>query len=100
MPPDTTTQQGIAVELLDFLRSTILAEGVPVDESALLSELGVDSVSLVELLLFVERRFGVVIPERELTAKNLATIAALSNCVQRNVEAAAAKSSERDESRE
>lgn len=83
MSKDAPTQQAIAEALLEFLRSSILAEGVAVDEATSLSQLGVDSVSLVELLLFIERRFKVIVPDGELTAANLATIQALSVLVQR-----------------
>jgi acyl carrier protein len=100
MPQEIPAQQAIAEALLDFLRATILAEGVAVDETTALSQLGVDSVSLVELLLFIERRFDVVVPERELTATNLATIAALSACVQRNAAGDAANSAKGDEPKE
>jgi acyl carrier protein len=42
---------------------------------------GLDSFSLVELLLFCERTFGVVVPESQLTHENLESIAALSRCL-------------------
>ena len=64
-----------------FLRASILDEHVEVAPESRLSDLGVDSVSLVEILLFVERQFGVMLPERDLTRENLETPEALSRCI-------------------
>ena len=58
--PDIAT---IGDELCGFLRSAILDENVELDRTSRLSVLGVDSVSLVELVLFIERRFNVTLPE-------------------------------------
>ena len=67
--------------LCDFLRTEVLAEGVVFDAATPLSQLGVDSLSIVEVLLFVERRFGVSVPESHLTRANLHSVAALARCV-------------------
>ena len=66
-----------------YIRDFILAEGVALDSQTRLSDLGVDSVSLVEILLFIERRYGVTVPDEQLTRENLKTVAALAECVRR-----------------
>ncbi len=75
---DVTT---IRHELIEFLRNNIIAEGIEFDHRRKLSSLGIDSLSLVEILLFVERRFGVRIPDSHLTRSNLQTVSALADCV-------------------
>ena len=75
MTPDP---KQIETQLCDFLRSGILAEGVGFDAETPLSEAGVDSFSIVQVLLFIERKFGVIVPESYLTRENLRTVRALS----------------------
>jgi len=76
----------IAAELCGFLREQILAPGVPVTPETDLSGIGIDSFALMELILFVERRYGLTLPPEALIPENLASIAALSrycvNCLQ------------------
>jgi acyl carrier protein len=47
-----------------------------------LSSIGVDSFSLMEMILFIERRFNLVLPAESLTPENLASVKSLSHhCV-------------------
>jgi len=73
----TTVRQ----ELIDFLRNNIVAQGVEFDQDKRLKSVGIDSLALVEILLFVERRFGIWIPDSHLTRSNLETVSSLANCV-------------------
>lgn len=73
--------QTIQSSLREFLSDQVLAEGVEVDEDSILSELGVDSFSLMELLLFFEREFAVSLPMEELTPDNIRSVRALSECI-------------------
>jgi acyl carrier protein len=68
-------------ELVDFLRNNIVAQGVEFDQDKPLRSVGIDSLSLVEVLLFVERRFGIWIPDSHLTRSNLETVSSLADCV-------------------
>jgi acyl carrier protein len=81
--PETLDIQSIRGALRDFLESEILAPGVGFDDATPLAELGVDSMSLVQLTLFIERRFGLIIPDDQLTRTNLATLDSLAACVER-----------------
>lgn len=80
MAPDVDT---ISHEICAFLRSSVVAEGVAFDENAELRALGIDSFSIIEILLFIEKRFNIVVPESEITQENLATIASLASCAHR-----------------
>lgn len=48
-----------------------------------LHELGVDSMSLVELLVAIEREFGVRLMEAKLAAEDLRTLQGLAAAIQR-----------------
>ena len=52
----------IAAKLCEFARTNFVAEGVEFDENSPLSEAGIDSFALVELVLFCERVLGVRVP--------------------------------------
>ncbi|MFP4379606.1 MAG: acyl carrier protein [Candidatus Sumerlaeia bacterium] len=67
--------------LCEFYRENLLAGNVYFDAQSSLYELGIDSAALVETLLFVERRFGVMLPESSLSHQNVETIASLASCI-------------------
>ena len=71
----------ISHKLSEFLKANILAENIDFDESVPLRSLGVDSLALVEMLLFIERQFGLTVPDSHLTRDNLKTVASLTQCV-------------------
>ncbi len=68
----------IASELCVFLRENILAPNVEVTASTELSNIGVDSFSLMELVLFIERRFSLILAAESLTPDNIASVGNLS----------------------
>jgi len=80
MTPETDPKK-IAVRLCDFARTNFVAEGQEFDENSPLSQAGIDSFALVELLLFCERDIGVRVPDSHLTGANLASLASLANCI-------------------
>jgi len=71
----------IRERLTTFLREDVLARGIEFTASTPLSSLGVDSAALVEILLFVERHWGVEVPESRLTHATLESVDALARCV-------------------
>ena len=75
------TAEEIGEGMAGFLRSEIVAPQVAFDADTPFRSIGLESISLVELLLFIERRFGVSVPEPSLTPANLASIASLARCV-------------------
>lgn len=68
----------VASQLCGFLRANVLAGDVVVSPDTELSQLGVDSFSLMELVLFIERRFGLELPAEALVPENMANVRALS----------------------
>lgn len=71
----------IASKLCDFARTNFVAEGQEFDENSPISQAGIDSFALVELLLFCERDLGVRVPDSHLTGANLTSLASLAKCI-------------------
>ena len=74
-------QKGIAEQLCQFARANLVADGANINEHSPLAEAGIDSFSLVELLLYSERSFGIAVPESHLTHENLASLSSLAHCI-------------------
>lgn len=74
-------QATIASELIKFLENNIVSEEIQVSPGQVLYDIGIDSYSIVEMVLFIERRFGVVVPDHLLLPENFKTVNALSEVV-------------------
>ena len=75
------SKENISHTLTEFVRTNILAAGVPFNSSSILAKTGVDSYSVIEIILFIERQFGIVIPDAMLVPANLSSIDAIATCV-------------------
>ena len=75
------TRQVVARELSGFLQSQVQGEGPAIEASTPLRDIGLDSFAIMELLLFIEKRFAVKVPLGQLTSENLHSIDSLSLCV-------------------
>lgn len=67
--------------LIKFLEDNILGEGVNIHSKSSLTEIGIDSYSIVEILLFIERKYGFVIPDEHLRSENFKNIDAIAQIV-------------------
>ncbi len=70
-------------QLASFVRAEIVSPEITFTYTTPLRKIGIDSYSIVELVLFIERRFKVTMPESELTPGNLESIDSLAQCVHR-----------------
>ena len=70
----------ISSALCSFLQQNILAPDVQVTPDTELALIGVDSFSLMEIILFIERRFGLILPPESLTPQNTSSVSNLSLC--------------------
>lgn len=75
---DTNT---IIAEIQHYIEKNILAEGVQIAADTDLKQVGIDSFSTVEIILFIERKFGVAIPDEKLIPDNFKTLNALAAIV-------------------
>lgn len=69
-------------ELKKYIENNILSGEVKIDADTNLQHAGIDSFSTVEIILFIERKFGVMIPDDKLVPDNFKTLQALSAIVQ------------------
>lgn len=72
---DTNT---IIEEIKKYIEKNILAEAVSLDADTELKKAGIDSFSTVEIILFIERKFGVAIPDEQLLPENFKTLRSLA----------------------
>jgi acyl carrier protein len=74
--------QAIAESLCGFIKKSLVAEGVEVKPETPLSKLGLDSFSIIEVVLFIERQYGVGLPDEALSPENIYSAATLAKCVE------------------
>ncbi len=72
----------IIEDIKKYIENNILSADVKIDASTNLQQAGIDSFSTVEIILFIERRYGVMIPDDKLIPDNFKTLQALSATVQ------------------
>ncbi|MBX2933339.1 MAG: hypothetical protein KF825_03780 [Ferruginibacter sp.] len=73
----------IIEEIKKYIEKNILAEAVSIDADTELKKAGIDSFSTVEIILFIERKFGVAIPDEQLLPENFKTLRSLALTVTR-----------------
>ena len=75
------TESSIANEICQFIKENLLAEGISLEILTELSSVGLDSFSLIEIVLFIERKYGVSLPDESLTPENTYSATTLAKCV-------------------
>jgi acyl carrier protein len=71
----------IIAQIKKYIQNNILAENIPLDATTDLKQAGIDSFSTVEIILFIERKFGVAIPDEKLVPENFKTLQSLAATV-------------------
>lgn len=71
----------VIAEIKKYIQKNILAQNVQIDATTDLKQAGIDSFSTVEIILFIERRFGVAIPDEKLVPENFKTLQSLAATV-------------------
>lgn len=64
----------------DYLFERFLAADAKLEPQTAFSELGIDSMTVMELVMFIEEEFGIIIPANQLTSENLKSLESLGNC--------------------
>lgn len=72
---------GIAAELAEYLNRDPRLDGSIGPDTELVESGRIDSLAILDLVVFVEERFGVSLTADELTPKNLASVSALASLV-------------------
>ena len=78
---ETPSDDALRRALHDHIVSDILIRDTPLDPSADLFDAGFDSMSLARILVFVERRYGVVIPDEDVVIDEVSTLDAMTKFV-------------------
>lgn len=73
--------QNYCSDLTRFLETEILTAGTTLDADSELAAVGVDSFALMEVILFIERQFGIVLPMETLTPEATRTVRGLAHCI-------------------
>ncbi|MGB0916821.1 MAG: acyl carrier protein [Flavobacteriales bacterium] len=74
----------IIASLTAYLKKRFLASGVEIQPTDKFADIGIDSMTVVELVMFIEEEFSIVIPADQLTGDNLATLDSLTACAMQN----------------
>ncbi len=86
----SSTPSEIADQVRQYLRDNLLymrPDYLLQDHSRLLEERVIDSMGVMELIGFLEQRFGIGIRDEEVTEANLGSVAAITAYVGRKVDA-------------
>ena len=74
-------EQMIIEEIKQYIEKNILAASVKIDADTDLKAAGIDSFSTVEIILFIERKYGTSIPDDKLVPENFRTLRSLASTV-------------------
>ena len=85
---DPKTLEGVGEQLVALVKQTVGAKAVlpypfPMDQQ--LSDLGVSSLKMVNLMLAVELEFDIAIPQSDITPENFHSVAAIETLVVRTL---------------
>lgn len=71
----------IELKILEFVIENYHLDNDFGSESSLVSSGIIDSMGIVEIVNFVEKEFGVIIPDPDITVENFETVRIISNYV-------------------
>ena len=71
----------IIAEIKNYIQNNILAGDIQLEPTTDLKQAGIDSFSTVEIILFIERKFNVAIPDEKLVPDNFKTLGSLAATV-------------------
>ncbi len=74
----------IAEYICFFIRNNLVTDGIEVTPTTPLEQLGLDSFSLIEIILFVERQYHLQLPDEALTQENIFSSETLANYIHRH----------------
>ncbi|UXP33044.1 acyl carrier protein [Reichenbachiella agarivorans] len=78
-------EEQIKSDLIEFIKSEILDASIEIDADTPLSDAGVDSFSVIELVLFLERKHGITIQEKDMLPQNFKSVASLAQCAVKSI---------------
>jgi acyl carrier protein len=79
--PAGLEQEAVAAALTAFVNGSIMARGRSVQPDDDFEPMGIDSMALLKVLLFVEAEFGFWMPDEDLVMENLRSPQALAHYI-------------------
>lgn len=70
--------EAVEAALLEFVTKDVLLRKEPIGRDVDVFDAGFDSLSLSRVLVFIEERFGVLVPEQDVVIDEIATIASMA----------------------
>lgn len=81
-PPQSRMEPDeVARTLTAFVNEQIMARSRPIQPDDVFETVGVDSMALLKILVFVEKRFGFWMPDEDLVDEHLTSPRALANYI-------------------
>ena len=71
----------IVSDIKKFIEINILAGNIKLDAETILQNAGIDSFSIIEILLFIQERYNILVPDDQLVPENFKTLASLARLV-------------------
>ena len=72
-------------DIITFLKNNILADGVVISAQSNLRESGIDSYSIVEIILFIERQYSYIIPDHLLKSENFDSVEKIAAILEQEI---------------
>jgi acyl carrier protein len=64
----------IIADINKFIKTNILANDILLEADTNLQNTGIDSFSLVEIMLFIQQNYNILIPDNQLVPENFKTL--------------------------
>lgn len=77
---DKISKEHISNELVKFIQTTILDSSITINAETQFKDIGIDSMSIIELVLFIERKFNISLSDKDLIPENLKSVSTLTEC--------------------
>ena len=71
----------IIADIKKFIETNILAGDIMLEADTNLKNIGIDSFSIVEIMLFIQQNYNILIPDDQLVPENFRTLKALARLV-------------------
>ena len=71
----------IVSDIKKFIEINILAGNIKLDAETILQNAGIDSFSIIEILVFIQEKYKILVPDDQLVPENFKTLASLARLV-------------------
>lgn len=71
----------IVSDIKKFIEINILAGNIKLDAETILQNAGIDSFSIIEILVFIQEKYKMLVPDDQLVPENFKTLASLARLV-------------------